>query len=95
MLFRSGISQAVEKLNAISGLIAAAVQEQTATANEISRVVLESKRGVESIASTVKTVSLAAIEGTASSNQTLGASKDLSHLAEMLSAHVKRAQKLT
>lgn len=90
-----GISQAVEKLNGISGVIAAAVQEQTATANEISRVVLESKKGVEAIASTVKTVSMAAIEGTASSNQTLGASKDLSQMAEKLSSLLKKTQKHT
>src|SRR5262249_47789899 len=37
-----GISQAMEKVNAIAGAIAASVEEQTATTNEVSRVVLES-----------------------------------------------------
>ncbi len=89
----AGISQAVEKLNGISGVIAAAVEEQTATTNEISRVVVESKKGVESIAGTIKTVSTAANESSASSSQTLSASKELALLAEKLSALVKRSVK--
>ena len=85
----AGISQAVEKLNGISGVIAAAVEEQTATTNEISRVVVESKKGVESIAGTIKIVSQAARESSTSSSQTLDASKELGQLAEKLSALVK------
>ena len=53
---------------------------------EISRVVVESKKGVESIAATVKTVSMAAHDSTASSNQTLAASKELAELSEKLSS---------
>ncbi len=89
----SGISQAVEKLNGISGVIAAAVEEQTATTNEISRVVIESKQGVESIATIVRSVSSAAIENTEASNQTLNASKDLATLAGKLNALVARDSK--
>lgn len=85
-----GISVAVEKLNGIAGVIAAAVEEQTATTNEISRVVVQSKKGVESIAGTVRSVSMAAKESTAASNQTLVASTELSKLAEKLNALVKR-----
>jgi methyl-accepting chemotaxis protein len=88
-----GISLAVEKLNGIAGVIAAAVEEQTATTNEISRVVVESKKGVESIASTVRTVSMASVESTAASNQTLAASKELAMLAEKLNALVKSTSK--
>lgn len=84
-----GIANAVEKLNGISGVIAAAVEEQTATTNEISRVVVQSKRGVESIAGTVKTVSVAATESKTSSGQTLAASKELAILAEKLNALIK------
>ena len=86
----SGISQAVEKLNGISGVIAAAVEEQTATTNEISRVVIESKQGVESIATIVRSVSSAAIENTEASNQTLNASRDLATLAGKLNALVAK-----
>lgn len=82
----AGISQAVEKLNGISGIIAAAVEEQTATTNEISRVVVQSKKGVDSIAETIKVVSATANESSVSSAQTLNASKELAQLAERLSA---------
>jgi len=80
------ISQSVEKLNSVSGVIAAAVEEQTATTNEISRVVVQSKKGVESIAETIKLVSQAATESSASSTQTLEASKELAVLAEKLTS---------
>jgi methyl-accepting chemotaxis protein len=84
-----GISEAVDKLNGISGVIAAAVEEQTATTDEVSRVVAQSKQGVESIAATVKNVSSAAEESKTASGQTLAASKELSLLAERLNALVK------
>lgn len=87
-----GISLAVEKLNGLSGVVATAVEEQTATTNEISRVVVESKRGVESIAGTVKAVSSAALANSTSSQQTLTASRELAQLAEKLSALVRRVE---
>jgi methyl-accepting chemotaxis protein len=79
-----GISSAVEKLNGISGVIAAAVEEQTATSNEVSRVVVDARKGVESIAGTVRVVSQASTDGMAVSNQTLASSRELSSLAEKL-----------
>lgn len=82
----SGISNAVEKLNGISGIIAAAVEEQTATTNEISRVVVQAKKGVENIADVVKDVSQSATESYAGSEQTLTASRELSMLAEKLTS---------
>lgn len=84
------ISHAVEKLNSLSGAIATAVEEQTATTNEISRVVVESRKGVESIANTIKTVSKAAQESSAGSHQTLDASKGLSELSLKLTALIKK-----
>lgn len=80
----SGISQAVEKLNGISGIIAAAVEEQTATTNEISRIVVQSKKGVENIVDVIKDVSRSATEGHAGSEQTLTASRELAKLAGKL-----------
>lgn len=84
----AGISEAVEKLNGISGVIAAAVEEQTATTNEVSRVVVESKKGVESIASTIKSVSQTATSSTVASEQTLASSRGLAQLAEKLNGLV-------
>lgn len=88
-----GISKAMEKLNSISGAIAAAVEEQTATTNEVSRVIGESKRGVESIAYTIKEVSGAAIQSAQKCEQTLQSSEVLSGLAEKLRTLVKQVQK--
>lgn len=88
-----GISKAMEKLNAISGAIAAAVEEQTATTNEVSRVIAESRRGVESITSTIKTVSAAAVESATASEGTLRSSQELAALSEKLSQLVKKVKK--
>lgn len=88
-----GISKAMEKLNAISGAIAAAVEEQTATTNEVSRVISESRKGVESIASTIKTVSAAAVESATASEGTLRSSQELAELSEKLSQLVKKVKR--
>jgi methyl-accepting chemotaxis protein len=80
------ISESVENLSSISGVIAASVEEQTATTNEISRVVVESKKGVESITESIGNVSEAAGESSASASQTLGASEKLSKLAGHLTS---------
>lgn len=88
-----GISKAMEKLNTISGAIAAAVEEQTATTNEVSRVIGESKKGVESIAMTIKEVSGAAVESAQKCEQTLRSSEQLSGLAEKLKSLVSQVQK--
>jgi methyl-accepting chemotaxis protein len=88
-----GISKAMEKLNSISGAIAAAVEEQTATTNEVSRVIGESKKGVESITHTIKEVSGAAVQSAQKCEQTLQSSEVLSGLAEKLRNLVKQVQK--
>lgn len=86
------ISKAVESLNGLSAVVATAVEEQTATTNEISRVVIESKKGVDNIVSSIKTVSQAATTTSANSTQTVDATRGLSTLAEGLLALVKRAK---
>ncbi len=88
-----GISKAMEKLNSISGAIAAAVEEQTATTNEVSRVIGESKKGVESIAHTIREVSSAAVQSAQKCEQTLQASEVLSGLSEKLRTIVSQVQK--
>lgn len=88
-----GISKAMEKLNSISGAIAAAVEEQTATTNEVSRVIGESKRGVEIISGTIKEVSHSAVQNSQKCEQTLASSQVLSGLAEKLRLLVQQVQK--
>lgn len=85
----NGISQVIEKLNMISVAIAAAVEEQSATANEVARVVKESNRGVEGISDVVRHVSDAAKQSSAGASQTLDAARNLAQLAEKLKGLVK------
>ena len=87
-----GISQFIEKLNGISMAIAASIEEQTATTNEVARVVKESNRGVEGIAEVVKSVANAAKQSSAGASQTLDAARSLAQLAEKLKLLVKSIQ---
>ena len=75
------------------GAAAAAVEEQTATTNEVSRVIGESKQGVESIASTIREVSAAAVQSAEKCEQTLRSSEVLSGLAEKLKNLVGQVKK--
>ncbi|MBA92694.1 MAG: chemotaxis protein [Phyllobacteriaceae bacterium] len=86
------ISEVIEKVNNISMSIAAAVEQQTATTNEVSRVVQESSKGVEGIAQTVKVVANAADQSSTGANQTLDAAKDLSSLAQKLKELVDQVE---
>ncbi len=84
-----GIAKFIEKLNGISVSIAASIEEQTATTNEVARVVKESNKGVENIASVVQNVSTMAKQNSTGASQTLEAAKSLSQLAEKLQQLVK------
>lgn len=86
----TSIGQTIEKLNGIATAIAASVEEQSATTNEVSRVVQESAKGVLSIAENVKMVSSAAKETFTGSGQVITAAKSLSELATRLEALIKR-----
>ncbi len=86
------ITKVIEKINSISVSIAAAVEEQTATTNEVSRVVQESSQGVASISETIKVVATAANQSASGANQTLTAAKALSELAIKLKDLVKKIE---
>ncbi|MCX6127938.1 MAG: methyl-accepting chemotaxis protein [Proteobacteria bacterium] len=88
----TSIGHTIEKLNSIASAIAASVEEQAATTNEVSRVVQESAKGVLTITENVKIVSTAAKETYTGSNQVLTAAKSLSELASSLEALVKRIE---
>lgn len=83
------IGQNIEKLNRISTSIAAAVEEQNATTNEVARVVQDSARGVVSIAETVKNLSKSAAETSNGASQTLEAATSLAVISKKLRALVK------
>lgn len=84
------ITKVIEQVNNISITIAAAVEEQTATTNEVGRVVQEASQAVEGIASTVKEVSLTAKASEAGASQTLEASNSLADLATKLRELVQK-----
>ena len=88
----AAIGITIEKLNGIAGAIAASVEEQAATTNEVSRVVQESAKGVLNITDNVKIVSQSAAETLTGSNQVLTAAKSLSELATRLEELVKRIE---
>ncbi|BBH53816.1 methyl-accepting chemotaxis protein [Fluviispira sanaruensis] len=86
------IAQTIEKLNTIATAIAASVEEQAATTNEVSRVVKESTKGVLNIAENVKVVSTAANETTIGADQVLTAAKSLSEIAVQLETLVRKIE---
>lgn len=88
----AAIGHTIEKLNGIAGAIAASVEEQSATTNEVSRVVQESAKGVLNITDNVKIVSQSASETLVGANQVLSAAKSLSELATRLDELVKKIE---
>ncbi|MBP9708179.1 MAG: PAS domain S-box protein [Oligoflexales bacterium] len=88
----AAIGQTIEKLNGIAGAIAASVEEQSATTNEVSRIVQESAKGVLNITDNVKVVSQSASETLIGATQVLSAAKSLSELASSLEELVKKIE---
>jgi methyl-accepting chemotaxis protein len=84
------ITKAVEEINTISMTIATAVEEQTATTNEVSRIVGESSNAIKGISSIIKEVSSDSAQNATGSAQLLDASKGLSQLAVKLKELVNR-----
>jgi methyl-accepting chemotaxis protein len=87
------ITKAVEEINTISMTIATAVEEQTATTNEVSRIVGESRNAISGISSIIKEVSSDSAQNAMGSSQLLEASKGLSQLAVKLKDLVARLDK--
>ena len=83
------ISQSIEKLNSIATAIAASVEEQSATTNEVARIVQQSAEGVANITQNIKVVSEAAVQTSNGSSQVLVSAKSLSELATKLDQLVK------
>ncbi|QJW98247.1 methyl-accepting chemotaxis protein [Frigoriglobus tundricola] len=84
------ITDIVNQINDISGAIAAAVEEQTATTAEISRNVSEAARGSSEIAQNVTSVAQAAQDTTAGANSTRDAAAELRRMAAELQNMVGR-----
>jgi methyl-accepting chemotaxis protein len=82
------ISAIINQINDISNSIAAAVEEQTVTTNEIGRSVTEAAKGVGDIAKNIGGVAEAARNTTQGAGETLKAAQELSQMAARLQALV-------
>ena len=86
------ISKIIGQINDISNTIASAVEEQSATTNEIARNATEAAKGSMEISKNIANVSLAAKNTTEGANNTLSAATELSKLAADLKGVVDAAR---
>ena len=84
------ISSIIARINDYQTTIASAVEEQTATTNEMSRSVTEAAQGSGQIASNITGVSAAADSTTQALTQTRTAVDELSRMAAELRTSVSR-----
>ncbi|MBK7999641.1 MAG: PAS domain-containing methyl-accepting chemotaxis protein [Verrucomicrobia bacterium] len=86
------ISRIIGQINDISNTIASAVEEQSATTNEIARNASEAAKGSTEISKNIANVSLAAKNTTEGANSTFSAATELSKLALGLKGVVEKAR---
>ena len=84
------ISAIINQINDISNTIASAVEEQTATTNEIGRNVNEAAKGTGEIARNITGVATAAESTTSGASDTQKAAMELSRMANVLQTLVSR-----
>ncbi len=86
----SEISEVIGRINDIQTTIASAVEEQTATTNEIARSVTEAAGGANGIADDISQVASAADDTRQGAQNTLQSATELSTMASGLKAQVAR-----
>ncbi|MDZ7639508.1 MAG: methyl-accepting chemotaxis protein [Bryobacterales bacterium] len=84
------IGTIISQINDISDSIASAVEERTATANEIGRSVAKAAKGVGDIAKNIGGVAMAAKDTANGASDTQKASQELSPIAARLQAGISR-----
>lgn len=84
------VTEAIEQLNSIAGNIASAMEEQSATTNEVARVVTESTTGVQQITENIQQVSQAAEQTGKATNDMRQSAEGLNELAGRLSKLVEQ-----
>ena len=84
------ITIAIEKVNGYTGNIAASVEEQAATTNEVTRIVTESAEGVKQINENVAQVSTAAASTGKDAGNAQSAARGVGDIAELLKKYVAR-----
>ncbi len=86
------ISDAIEKVNGYAGNIAASVEEQAATTNEVTRIVTEAAEGVKQINENITQVSEAAENTGKDASNAQESSLRLQKIAEELKTHVNKIE---
>jgi methyl-accepting chemotaxis protein len=86
----ASITTVIGKINDISGTIATAVEEQSATASEMSRNVIEAAKGSEDISQNIQGVAGAADSTKRGAQDTQKASRELTEMAAQLRSLVGR-----
>jgi methyl-accepting chemotaxis protein len=84
------ISGVINQINDISSTIASAVEEQTATTNEMGRNISEAAKGSTEIAQNITGVATAAQSTSSGATQTQSASTELSRMAQELQTLVSQ-----
>jgi methyl-accepting chemotaxis protein len=84
------ITQAIEKVNGFTANIAASVEVQAATTNEVTRIVTEAAEGVKLITENINQVSEAANSTGNDANNTRGAAMGVGETAGQLSLYVSK-----
>ena len=84
------IGEVISRISDIQTTIASAVEEQTATTNEIARSVTEAATGADGIAADVTQVASSAVEASSAAAQTLAAASELDATAGRLQELVAR-----
>jgi methyl-accepting chemotaxis protein len=84
------ITTTINRISAVSGAIAAAVEQQGATTKEISRNVIEAARGTSEVADSITAVSQGASETGSASSQVLASARSLSGDSRLLKTEVER-----
>jgi methyl-accepting chemotaxis protein len=83
-----GVGTTIGQMNEISTAIAAAMEEQGTTTQEITRNAQQAARGTQDVSSSIVNVTQAAGETGAASSQVLGSASELGRQAETLRAQV-------
>lgn len=86
------VSEAINQLNSIAGNIASAMEEQAATTNEVSRVVVEATTGVSQITENIQQVSVAAQQTGKGAMDMQEAAKNLNKIANSLNSLVEQVK---
>jgi methyl-accepting chemotaxis protein len=86
------ISEVIAQISDAQNIIASAVEEQTATTNEIGRSVTEAATGSGSIASNIAAVAAAASQATNGAGGTRVSAQELARMADELQSLVGRFQ---